>query len=63
MAFLGRPRPPAAISAGEGMYAPIATAIWFATENIYHLQFLTIRKYLSLAAAHIALLLTVAIWR
>src|SRR5205814_240832 len=34
--------------AWEMLYAPIATAIWFATEKLNHLQFLTIRKYLSL---------------
>lgn len=47
----------------DGIYAPIARAIWSATEKVNHLQFLTIRKYLSLVfVALIALLLTVAIW-
>ena len=48
----------------DAIYAPIAKAIWFAAEKLNHLQFLTIRKYLSLVfVALIALLLTVAIWR
>ncbi|KAB2851480.1 MAG: hydrogenase 4 subunit B [Hyphomicrobiaceae bacterium] len=47
----------------EILYAPIAAAIWLAAEKLNKLQFLTIRKYLSLVfAALIALLLAVAIW-
>jgi formate hydrogenlyase subunit 3/multisubunit Na+/H+ antiporter MnhD subunit len=47
----------------EMLYAPIGGAIWFATEKLNYLQFLTIRKYLSLVfAALIALLLGVSIW-
>jgi hydrogenase-4 component B len=45
------------------IYAPVATAIWFGTEKLNHLQFLTIRKYLSLVfAALVALLLGVSLW-
>ena len=39
------------------IYAPIATAIWFGTEKLNHLQFLTIRKYLSLVFALLVILL------
>ncbi len=47
----------------ETLYAPLATAIWFGTEKLNHLQFLTIRKYLSLVfAALVALLLGVSLW-
>ena len=47
----------------EMLYAPIAAAIWFATEKLNHLQFLTIRKYLSLVfVALVALLLGVSLW-
>ncbi len=47
----------------EMLYAPVATAIWFATERLNHLQFLTIRKYLSLVfVALVALLLGVSLW-
>jgi hydrogenase-4 component B len=47
----------------EMLYAPVATAIWFATEKLNHLQFLTIRKYLSLVfVALVALLLGVSLW-
>jgi hypothetical protein len=46
------------------VYAPITTAIWFGTEKLNHLQFMTIRKYLSLVfAALVALLLGVSLWR
>jgi hypothetical protein len=45
------------------LYAPIGAAIWFVTDKLNYLQFLTIRKYLSLVfAALIALLLGVSIW-
>jgi len=47
----------------EMLYAPVATAIWFATEKLNHLQFLSIRKYLSLVfVALVALLLGVSLW-
>jgi len=47
----------------EMLYAPLGGAIWFATEKLNYLQFLSIRKYLSLVfVALIALLLGVTIW-
>ena len=47
----------------DAIYEPIAEAIWFAAEKLNHLQFLTIRKYLSLVfVALVVLLLTVSIW-
>jgi hydrogenase-4 component B len=47
----------------ETIYLPIARAISFASERLNFLQFLTIRRYLSLVFfALIALLLVVAIW-
>jgi formate hydrogenlyase subunit 3/multisubunit Na+/H+ antiporter MnhD subunit len=49
--------------AWEILYAPLGGAIWFATDKLNYLQFLTIRKYLTLVfAALIALLLGVSIW-
>ncbi len=39
------------------LYAPIGSAIWFAAEHLSHLQFLTIRKYLSLVFALLVILL------
>ena len=39
------------------IYAPIGGAIWFAADNLSHLQFLTIRKYLSLVFALLVVLL------
>jgi formate hydrogenlyase subunit 3/multisubunit Na+/H+ antiporter MnhD subunit len=48
----------------EVLYAPIAGGLAVATERLNRLQFLTIRKYLSLMfAALVGLLLVVAIWR
>jgi hydrogenase-4 component B len=45
------------------LYAPVGGAIWFTTEKLNHLQFLSIRNYLSLVfVALIALLLGVSIW-
>ncbi len=45
------------------LYAPVPAAIWFATEKLNHLQFLSIRQYLSLVfVALVALLLGVSIW-
>jgi hypothetical protein len=47
----------------EMLYAPISRAVWFAADNLNHLQFLSIRNYLSLVfVALIALLLGVSIW-
>jgi hydrogenase-4 component B len=49
--------------AWEMLYAPIASMIWLATEKLNYLQFLTIRKYLSLVfVALIVLLLRVSLW-
>jgi hydrogenase-4 component B len=45
------------------MDCPVGSAIWFATEKLNYLQFLSIRNYLSLVfAALVALLLGVSIW-
>ena len=45
------------------VYAPIVTGIQIATERLNKLQFLTIRKYLSLVfVALIMLLLRVSLW-
>ena len=47
----------------EAAYAPIERAVTFAGERLNHLQFLTIRQYLSLVfAALVALLLVVSAW-
>ena len=47
----------------ESMYAPIGSAIAFTTDKLNALQFLTIRRYLSLVfVALIVLLLGTAIW-
>jgi formate hydrogenlyase subunit 3/multisubunit Na+/H+ antiporter MnhD subunit len=47
----------------DALYAPVAGAIGLATERINILQFLTIRRYLSLVfAALVFLLLVLAIW-
>ncbi len=47
----------------DGLYAPVTGAISFATERLNHLQFLTIRRYLSLVfLALVTLLLVLAIW-
>jgi formate hydrogenlyase subunit 3/multisubunit Na+/H+ antiporter MnhD subunit len=47
----------------EMLYAPVGGAVLLATDKLNYLQFLTIRKYLSLVfAALIALLLGVSIW-
>jgi len=39
------------------IYAPVAGAIWLAADKLSHLQFLTIRKYLSLVFALLVILL------
>lgn len=47
----------------ETLYAPIGVAVQLAAENLNRLQFLTIRKYLSLVfAALVTLLLVISIW-
>jgi len=47
----------------EFLYAPVTDAVWQIAERLNHLQFLTIRRYLSLVfLALIILLLVVAIW-
>ena len=47
----------------DGLYAPIATGINIAATRLNVLQFLTIRRYLSLVfVALVALLLMLAIW-
>ena len=50
--------------AWDGIYAPIAGAVGLAADRLNHLQFLTIRRYLTLVfLALILLLLVLAIWR
>jgi NADH:ubiquinone oxidoreductase subunit 5 (subunit L)/multisubunit Na+/H+ antiporter MnhA subunit len=47
----------------DGIYAPIAAGVAIASERLNHLQFLTIRQYLSLVfGALVTLLLVLAIW-
>ena len=47
----------------DGIYAPIANAVSYGAERLNHLQFLTIRRYLSLVfLALVSLLLVLAIW-
>jgi formate hydrogenlyase subunit 3/multisubunit Na+/H+ antiporter MnhD subunit len=47
----------------EGMYQPIAGVVGFAADRLNRLQFLTIRRYLSLVfATLVTLLLVLAIW-
>jgi NADH:ubiquinone oxidoreductase subunit 5 (subunit L)/multisubunit Na+/H+ antiporter MnhA subunit len=47
----------------DGIYAPIAQGVSVTGERLNHLQFLTIRQYLSLVfAALVGLLLVVSIW-
>ena len=46
------------------IYAPVAGAVGFAADRLNWLQFLTIRRYLSLVfLALIFLLLVLAVWR
>ena len=46
-----------------GLYAPLAAGVVIAAERLNHLQFLTIRQYLSLVfVALVGLLLAVSIW-
>jgi hydrogenase-4 component B len=47
----------------ETLYAPVAGAVGFAAEHLNRLQFLTIRRFLSLVfAALVVLLLVLALW-
>ena len=47
----------------DALYAPIVDGVSFAAERLNHLQFLTIRQFLSLVfAALVLLLLVLAIW-
>ena len=47
----------------DALYAPVETAIGFIAERLNYLQFLTIRRYLTLVfAALVILLLVLAIW-
>ena len=47
----------------ETLYLPVAAAVGFAAERLNHLQFLTIRQFLSLVfAALVILLLVLALW-
>jgi hydrogenase-4 component B len=47
----------------DALYAPIAVAVGFTADKLNHLQFLTIRQFLSLVfAALVLLLLVLAIW-
>ncbi len=49
--------------AWEGLYAPVALAVGVVADRLNHLQFLTIRRYLSLVfAALVLLLLARALW-
>jgi hypothetical protein len=41
----------------ETLYAPVGGAVWLASDILSHLQFLTIRKYLSMVFALLVLLL------
>jgi hypothetical protein len=47
----------------DTIYAPLADGVGFLSDKLNHLQFLTIRQYLTLVfTALIALLLVLAIW-
>jgi formate hydrogenlyase subunit 3/multisubunit Na+/H+ antiporter MnhD subunit len=48
----------------DGLYAPVAEGVAFAADRLNHLQFLTIRSYLSLVfLALVTLLLVLALWQ
>jgi hypothetical protein len=48
----------------NGLYAPVTGAVGFAADRLNHLQFLTIRSYLSLVfLALVSLLLVLALWQ
>jgi formate hydrogenlyase subunit 3/multisubunit Na+/H+ antiporter MnhD subunit len=50
--------------AWEQIYAPVASAVRFAAERFNHVQFMTIRRYLTfMFSALILLLLVVALWQ
>ena len=45
-------------------YAPVAGAVWYLSQVLNHLQFLTIRRYLGFVfAALVILLLALALWQ
>jgi len=47
----------------DWLYAPVALGVTFVSERLNHLQFLTIRQYLSLVFCALVSLLTVlALW-
>ena len=47
----------------EGLYVPVARAVSFVADHLNHLQFLSIRRYLSLVfAALVILLVILAMW-
>src|SRR5262249_39763905 len=47
----------------DELYAPVGIAVGLAADRLHHLQFLTIRRYLSLVFAVLVLLLLVlALW-
>jgi len=47
----------------DALYAPVASGIGYATERLNVLQFLTIRRYLTLVfTALVLLLMVLAIW-
>jgi len=47
----------------DALYAPIASGIGFTADRLNHLQFLTVRQFLSLVfAALVILLLVLATW-
>ncbi len=48
----------------DALYAPIAAAVWWMSQALNHLQFLTIRRYLGFVfAALVILLLALALWQ
>jgi hydrogenase-4 component B len=48
----------------DTFYAPVAGAVWYLSQILNHLQFLTIRRYLGFVfAALVILLLTLALWQ
>jgi hydrogenase-4 component B len=47
----------------ETLYLPVAASVGYAAERLNHLQFLTIRQFLSVVfAALVILLLVLALW-
>jgi hydrogenase-4 component B len=48
----------------DALYAPVAGAVWWTSQALNHLQFLTIRRYLGFVfAALVILLLALAVWQ